>query len=753
MSERRLAAIMFTDIVGYTALMGSDEVHAFEVLKKNRKIHNQCIETFHGTLIKEMGDGMLISFNLATDAVRCAIEIQKASKKQNIPLRIGIHEGEMVFEGADVLGDGVNIASRLEQSAKKGGIAISGTIYGDIKNKTDIQVRFIGEKTFKNVSEPLKVYEVSCEKNPSEKQGANFSGTIRERGKSFIRHKIVKIAMGLVPALAIAFVIIFLFYRGRSVPFAERDWIVISDFENLTDEAIFDHSLNTAFALSINQSRYINVFTHQRMKETLKRMKETGLESIDEKTAREIAVRDGIKFCIVPGISKVGNQYILTAKIVDASTGDIYNSEILYAKSQAEILEKLDLLSNKVRRHLGETRYEIFEQSKPLTQATTSSLEALKQFSLGIGYHKDMKFEEAKAHYEQAIALDSNFTSAKASLGNLLFEKFDRKEGRKWLDEAIVSIDDLTDREKYGILAFYAVNIKQDLDLGIEYTKMLIELYPDDPIPHNNLGWYLYKQGYYKKGVEEYKTALRLDPYMLLTFGGVIYTYLVNVWQIDSAKTWTMRMIKYGPDNPWGYFYLGSIFVAEDSLEKAEKAFQKAKELKPDFILNQYRLAHVERLQGKYDKAIEVLKDISQINPGETSVLYDMGVNYQLSGDLKSADDHYRAFLKVTEVWLKKYPEVPDTYLSRGVALTKLGKKEEGWTVGIHAIELDSTIHFRFAQLLAVQGRKDEALSELEKALANGYRNLAWIKLHPDLQSLHDDAGYRGLIRKYFGQE
>ena len=99
MQERRLAAIMFTDIVGYTALMGSDEDRAFETLRKNREIHSKLINQFNGTLIKEMGDGMLISFDLASEAVRCAIEIQKAAKTQDILLKIGIHEGEMIFDG------------------------------------------------------------------------------------------------------------------------------------------------------------------------------------------------------------------------------------------------------------------------------------------------------------------------------------------------------------------------------------------------------------------------------------------------------------------------------------------------------------------------------------------------------------------------------------------------------------------------------------------------------------------------------
>jgi len=157
MPERRLAAIMFTDIVGYTALMGSDEERAFEVLRKNREIHNRYIETFHGTLIKEMGDGMLITFNLATEAVRCAIEIQKACREQDVPLKIGIHEGEIVFSGEDVFGDGVNIASRLQGLTKEGCIIISDSVYREVKNKADIKARFFKEASLKNVSEPIKI--------------------------------------------------------------------------------------------------------------------------------------------------------------------------------------------------------------------------------------------------------------------------------------------------------------------------------------------------------------------------------------------------------------------------------------------------------------------------------------------------------------------------------------------------------------------------------------------------------------------
>jgi TolB-like protein/tetratricopeptide (TPR) repeat protein len=112
-------------------------------------------------LIKEIGDGTLSSFHLASDAVRCALDIQEEAKSQNIPLKVGIHEGEMVFAGADVLGDGVNIASRLQEDAHEGCIHVSASVYRDIRNKSDIRTEFLEEKYFKNVDDLMKVYRVS----------------------------------------------------------------------------------------------------------------------------------------------------------------------------------------------------------------------------------------------------------------------------------------------------------------------------------------------------------------------------------------------------------------------------------------------------------------------------------------------------------------------------------------------------------------------------------------------------------------
>ncbi len=749
MQQHRLVAIMFTDIVGYTALMGSDEERAFEMLQKNRDIHTLLLEKYNGALIKEMGDGMLISFDLGSDAVRCAIEIQIACREKKIPLRIGIHEGEVVFEESDVFGDGVNIASRLQSTAKVGSIAITGSVYQDVKNKTDIRTEFIEEKYFKNVNESFKIYNVRCEELPDIVGSARHSGNKKNKRKPIIVRLLKTIPIILIAITVV--ITIFMIYGSTTIPFTERDWIVISDFENLTDETILDHSLNTAFILSINQSRYLNVMTRQRMIETLKRMEKENSTNIDEETGREIAIREWVEIFVVPTISRVGTQYILTAKILEAQTANNLKSEVLYADSQDEIIEKLDQLSRKIRRSLGESSFRILNQSKPLKKVTTSSLGALKQYSLGIESHLRLDFKKARIHYENAIRLDSNFTAAKASLGNLLFEKFDRKEGRKWLDKAIVSIDNLTDREKFGILAFYAVNVENDLDKGIGYTEKRLGLYPDDPAAHNNLGWYFQKQGQYDKALDEYKTTLQINPYMMLTNSGINWIYLEYLAQIDSALTWSNRMIKYAPDNPWGHFYLGSAYVGKNDFVKAEAAYLKAGNLDPNFLMNQYRLAHVYRLQGKFDKAIDVLKTILRKNPKESSPHYDLGVNYNLIGQSESARSHFLEYRKIAESWLDENSDDPKSYIYNGIVLTRLGDKAAGWEIGKRALEQKVPIYFEFAQLLAVQDRKSEALDYLEKALENGYKNLVWIKLHPDIQLLRGEVRYKELIHTYFG--
>lgn len=162
--SRQLAAIMFTDIVGYTVLMGHDEEKAFEILEQNRSLHHPLIKQYNGRWIKELGDGILICFNTATDAVLCAGQIQKATESiEGLKLRIGIHLGDIIFENDDIFGDGVNIAARILSQAECGKIYISEVVHNNISNKKGINSLFIKEEILKNVKEPVKIYSVQIE--------------------------------------------------------------------------------------------------------------------------------------------------------------------------------------------------------------------------------------------------------------------------------------------------------------------------------------------------------------------------------------------------------------------------------------------------------------------------------------------------------------------------------------------------------------------------------------------------------------
>ena len=163
MPTRRLAAIMFTDMVGYTALMDRNEQEALKLLDKNRWIHHQSIKRFGGKILKEMGDGIMASFPTTYDAIICSATIVREASQENYKLRIGLHEGEVVVKQGDIFGEGVNIASRMEALAEPGQILITESVYRNIRNKPGISTKSIGEKKLKNVSEPWRIYEASLD--------------------------------------------------------------------------------------------------------------------------------------------------------------------------------------------------------------------------------------------------------------------------------------------------------------------------------------------------------------------------------------------------------------------------------------------------------------------------------------------------------------------------------------------------------------------------------------------------------------
>jgi class 3 adenylate cyclase len=167
MSEesRRIVAMMFSDIVGYTAAMGADEETAIRVVSRSREVQKEFVRAFEGQWLQEIGDGVMCSFESAVKAVGCALEIQRALRDDpDLKLAIGIHVGDVVFRktdiGYDVFGDAVNVAARVQSIAGAGGITISERVYDDMRNRKGMEFEFLGEKQLKNVNRPIRVYNV-----------------------------------------------------------------------------------------------------------------------------------------------------------------------------------------------------------------------------------------------------------------------------------------------------------------------------------------------------------------------------------------------------------------------------------------------------------------------------------------------------------------------------------------------------------------------------------------------------------------
>jgi len=177
-ASRQLAAIMFTDIVGYSALMGEDENKTITLLRRNKEIHKKYIKRYGGKWLKEMGDGILASFQTISDAVFCAGSIlQEIKTVQGLNLRIGIHQGEIVVDGKEIYGDGVNIASRIEGLADVDQILVSETIYRNIRNREGIECEFAGSHQLKNIDDPVNIYSIRVTKYPSSKRHPKIAKT------------------------------------------------------------------------------------------------------------------------------------------------------------------------------------------------------------------------------------------------------------------------------------------------------------------------------------------------------------------------------------------------------------------------------------------------------------------------------------------------------------------------------------------------------------------------------------------------
>jgi tetratricopeptide (TPR) repeat protein/tRNA A-37 threonylcarbamoyl transferase component Bud32 len=531
-----------------------------------------------------------------------------------------------------------------------------------------------------------------------------------------------------------------------AIAFAERDWLLVSDFANHTGDPVFDRSLNTALSAALTQSRYVNIVPSSRIRESLRRMERSDLTRADEAAAREIALREGFRLVLAPAITSTGGSYLLAAAIIDPTTGATLKSESARVDTKSGVLAAVDELSTKIRGELGEASAMIAGQAKPLVKATTGSLEALQHFSLGREAHIGQQLEKARTLYEEALRIDPSFTAARASLGILNFEFFDRAKGIELLSQALKAVDGLNDNERVSVLGFHALAVEKDLEKGANHYKTFLALHPDVASAHNNLGRIYMQMRRFKDAIAELQETIRLDPDLFLAYFSLNTVYLYEVADLDSAIEVAQRQIARNARAARAYGQLGAAYAGKGDLRQAEDAFRKAIELDARFVIDQYRLGHVLRLQGRFDEARQIYLHIREIAANEISASYEAGAVSQLMGDEAAARTYLQQVIAESERSLQKNPRDGTRQLELASAWARLGNRTRAEAIARQAETLTANLPVERAGLQVLLGEPDDALTTLERAVQNGYRNIVWVRINTDLHALQGNPRLHDLI-------
>lgn len=524
---RQLAAIMFTDIVGYTALMGDDEQKAFELLKKNRQLQKPLIEQNNGRWIKELGDGVLASFTTVSDAVNTAIKIQEACNlSKEFLLRIGIHHGEVIFEDDDIFGDAVNIASRLQALAPVGAIWISESVQNNISNKKDIKTNFVRTETLKNVKEPVRVYEVIT------------NDTVITEVKSFVVEK------------------------SPDKKIHEKS-IAVLPFLNISNDPEQEY-----FSDGIAEE-IINSLAH------LKDLKVAGRTSSSiykgvKVDLREMGEKLGVGTVLEGSVRKQGNRLRITAQLINVEDGFHLWSE-KYDRNMDDIFAIQDEIALAITEQLKITLLE--KDREKITKTATNNSEAY-EFYLKGRFHlsrRGSSILKALQFFKQAIALDPGYALAYAGHCDALiigaaYGFFSGKEvirEGKQSAEMAIKLDD-TLGEAYFSLGYYYICLERNwmeskknflkaielnpgyvqarsifamlclgwvegkFDEAEEQAQIAIKREPLSAIDHADYAWTLLMAGKFEEGLATAKTGIELDNNSFLShrIAGLCYIVL-----------------------------------------------------------------------------------------------------------------------------------------------------------------------------------------------------------------------------------
>jgi len=571
-SERKLAAIMFTDIVGYSALMGKDADRALELLRTNREIQKPLIEKYDGKWLKEMGDGIFARFDSAINSVRCAIEIQKTARERlKDQIRIGIHLGDVTTENGDVFGDGVNIASRLQAITDPGGIYISDSIEHAIRGNTDIQSEFLGAVQLKNIDYLVNTYFIKGEglPAPSSRKKEELSGI---QHKSIFKSLYTYIIALLIVTIAIT--------TGIWIKNATRNVIkaiAILPVENISDDEDQDWLKRGIHHGLIDELSKIHAF---RVVSKTSSMKYKDTDMTIPEIARELKV-DAI---IIATYYTIEDHVNITVRMIQA----IRKEKQIWGQAYDRSMQNILSIYNEVARAIADeadinlSPSEEMYLSSGARQVNRKAYEAyLRGMSLVENAIK-ADLDKALYYFELACEIDPEY--AQPYYGIALTWRSYSQHGYKPKSESYPIIKEAEkkalelDSTLVELQADDALQtaLQGDLDEADQKVRKVLNINPNYAYLHVYYGQYLLFRGRIKEGLDHSYKASELDQFNDL-IQSVHGMNLKNARKYDEALELIRKTLKTIPDHGihlptlWAVYHEKGDYT--EALETAEKIY------------------------------------------------------------------------------------------------------------------------------------------------------------------------------------
>lgn len=577
---RQLAAVMFADMTGYTAMMQDDEQKAKTLMDRQRKTLEKFIPGYNGKIIKYIGDGTLSIFGSAAEAVKCAIDIQmELQQEPKVLLRIGLHSGDIVYENQDVYGDTVNIASRIETLAVPGAVFISGKVYDEIKNQHDIKAIELGKFTLKNVKSQVEIYAV-----------ANEGLVIPTPGQ---------IGIKAMPEKSIA----------------------VLPFINMSADPE-----NEYFSDGISEE-ILNALTHVEGLQVTARSSAFSFKGKNE-DIRQIGIKLGVSTVLAGSVRKAGKRIRITAQLINTADGYHVWSEV-YDSDLEDIFEVQDEISLKILNRLKEN-FSAGVKKEPIIKPPTENIDAYNLYLKGRFHWNKSNPEDAdKAikNFEEAIRIDPEFALAYCGLSYCY--SFLGSAGLLPPSEAYPKAKDYTLKaieldpnhaESHLSLATIKFYHNWDFEGAETSLNKALSLSLNSSLINQVHGWFLIAKGDFDKAIEKMKHALTLDPLSLPLISNLADAYSF-AGRFPEALAQYDKAIEMDPSFRRAFEGRGMVFLLNGENEKAINDLEQYHKLIGNPLKGLTTLGHAYAVAGHTDKALEFVERLKQREKNDPGIL------------------------------------------------------------------------------------------------------------------------------------